>query len=170
MSPSPYAGFGDDQLYPHIKKYEDIRLNGITTFYETGKNMYYIRYADVLLSYAECLNELGNTPDAVVIVNTKIRKRAWGGTLPEDKAWASSMNQEEFRTAILDERMRELCFEGWRRFDLLRTDRFIDLISARNRWAKTNASISDKHKLYPIPIVEIKQNDFLTIEDQNPGY
>lgn len=170
LVPSVYAGFGEDQLLPHIKKYEDIRLNGTESFYNTGKNVYYIRYADILLSLAECMNETGNTTEAVAIVNDNIRTRAWGGTLPADKKWSSGISQGEFRTKIMDERMRELCFEGWRRFDLLRTDNFVPLISARNRWAKAAGSINEKHKLYPIPLVEIKQNTNLTNEDQNPGY
>lgn len=170
MVPSTYAGFGEDQLAPHIKKYEDIRLNGITTFYNTGKNVYYIRYADVLLSLAECLNEVGRTAEAVTIVNDQVRKRAWGGTLPEDKKWVGGMSQDEFRLKISDERMRELCFEGWRRFDLIRTNLFVQRISAYNRWANASASIAEKHKLYPIPIVEMKQNPNMASSSQNPGY
>lgn len=170
MIPSVYAGFGEDQLAPHIKKYEDIRLNGIETFYNSGKNVYYLRYADILLSLAECLNEVGRTPEAVNIVNEQIRKRAWGGTLPDDKKWAGGMSQEEFRTKISDERMRELCFEGWRRFDLIRTNQFVQRILTYNRWANVSATISEKHKRYPIPIIEMKQNPNLTSESQNPGY
>lgn len=170
LVPSVYAGFGEDQLLPHIKKYEDIRINTLKSFYNTGKNVYYLRYADILLSLAECMNEQGSTPGAVVLVNDNIRSRAWGGTLPADKKWQAGMSQSEFRVKIMDERMRELCFEGWRRLDLIRTNQFVPLISARNRWAKENATISEKHKLYPIPLVEIKQNIKLTEKDQNPGY
>jgi hypothetical protein len=170
MTPSIYAGFGEDQLSPHIKKYEDVRINGIKSFYNTGKNVYYVRYADVLLSLAECMNETGGTSAAVAIVNDNIRSRAWGGTLPADKKWPAGISKEEFRTRIMDERMRELCFEGWRRFDLLRTNNFIPLISTRNRWANASGTLAEKHKLYPIPLVEIKQNSNLTNADQNPGY
>ena len=170
ITPSPYAGFGDDQLLPHIKKYEDIRINNIASFYTSGKNIYYIRYADILLSAAECMNELDNTAGAVSIVNDNIRKRAWGGILPNDKKWSEGMSQTEFRSNILNERMRELCFEGWRRFDLIRTNQFTTLISQRNRWAKANGTVNDHHKLLPIPLIEIKQNPNLSLEDQNPGY
>jgi hypothetical protein len=170
MTPSAYAGFGDDQLYPHIKKYEDIRLNGTKSFYNTGKNMYYVRYADVLLLLAECLNELNRTTEAVDIVNNFVRSRAWGGTLPDNKKWDGGMSQDEFRVMILDERMRELCFEGWRRFDLIRTRNLLSLIPARNKWAQQSGTISDIHYRLPIPIIEIKQNPNLSPEDQNNGY
>lgn len=170
MIPSTYAGFGEDQLAPHIKKYEDIRLNGTESFYNTGKNVYYVRYADVLLSLAECLNEVGRTSEAVTIVNDQVRKRAWGGTLPEDQKWLGGMTKDEFRTKISDERMRELCFEGWRRFDLIRTNQFVQRISTYNKWANASASIQQKHKLLPIPLVEMKQNPNMTSSSQNPGY
>ncbi len=168
--PSPFAGFGDDQLWPHIKKYEDKRIDGIQSFYESGKNMYYLRYADILLSLAECMNETGETANAVNLINNQIRRRAWGGNLPNERKWDTGISQEEFRVKIMDERMRELCFEGWRRFDLLRTGNFIPLILQRNRWAKENATLSQTHTLYPIPSIEIKLNPEINDTDQNPGY
>ena len=80
------------------------------------------------------------------------------------------MSQDEFRTSILDERMRELCFEGWRRFDLLRTGQFVPLISERNRWAREGGNLSEFHEAFPIPLIEIKQNPELSDSDQNSGY
>ncbi|WP_455672983.1 RagB/SusD family nutrient uptake outer membrane protein [Phocaeicola sp.] len=164
-----------DELEPHIKKFEDYRTDnhsgfGFNNMWNSGKNFSVIRYADVLLSHAECLNELGQTSEAVNIVNNQIRSRAWGGELPADKKWNTGMGKEEFRDKIMDERFRELCFEGWRRIDLLRTDKFIKLVKERNRWAKESGTIQDFHKRYPIPDTEIKTNDAFSTDDQNPGY
>lgn len=164
-----------DELEPHIKKFEDYRTDALSGFgfnnmWNSGKNFSMIRYADVLLLHAECLNELGQTAEAVNIVNNQIRNRAWGGKLPENKKWSTAMGKEEFRDKIMDERMRELCFEGWRRIDLLRTDKFIELVKKRNRWANESGTIQDFHKRYPIPDTEIKTNDAFSPEDQNPGY
>lgn len=164
------SGFGGDELDPHIKKYEDIRLDNNNSFWYSGKNIYYLRYADVLLSYAECLNETGATGQAVDIVNSTVRTRAWGGTLPDNMKWSNGMSQDEFRTKIMDERMRELCFEGWRRIDLIRTGKFVELIKARNKWAKESNTIQDFHTRFPIPLAEIQQNDDISDADQNPGY
>ncbi|MBD1424484.1 RagB/SusD family nutrient uptake outer membrane protein [Sphingobacterium arenae] len=163
-----------DELDPHIKKYEDPRTDilsglGINNMWNSGKNFAVIRYADVLLLHAECLNELGQTAEAINIVNDEIRTRAWGGTLPEDKKWGA-LSPDDFRAKIMDERMRELCFEGWRRIDLLRTGQFVTLVKERNKWAKESGTIQDFHKRYPIPDTEIKTNDAFTEEDQNPGY
>jgi hypothetical protein len=111
--------WGADELDPHIKKYEDRRLDKFTSttlatdatsgrsIYWSGKNYPLIRFADVLLCYAECLNELGNTTDAMTVVN-RVRMRAWGGILPADKEW-TGLSQDQFRVNIMDERMRELC-------------------------------------------------------------
>lgn len=164
-----------DELDPHIKKYEDFRTDilsglGINNMWNCGKNFTMIRYADVLLLHAECLNELGQTAEAVTIVNDQIRTRAWGGNLPDHLKWNTGMSKDQFRDKMMDERMRELCFEGWRRIDLLRTDKFVQLVKERNRWAKESGTIQDFHKRYPIPDTEIKTNEAFSPDDQNPGY
>jgi starch-binding outer membrane protein, SusD/RagB family len=163
--PSPSGG---DELDPHIKKFEDIRVQGSQSFWYSGKNKPYMRYADVLLCYAEVLNELGQTSDAEGYVN-QVRTRAFGGTLPAGMAW-SGLSQQQFRDQVLDERMRELAFEGWRRMDLIRTGKLVQLVGTRNKWAQQNGTIADFHNRYPIPLGEIKLNDDISPEDQNPGY
>jgi len=61
---------------------------------------------------------------------------------------------------LLDERARELCFEGWRRNDLIRFGKWED------KWGvKTDADV--RHRVLPIPKTEIDTNPLLT---QNPGY
>jgi len=168
--------WGADELDPHIKKWEDMRTDAILgtsqaptkSMYLAGKNYLMLRFADILLLYAECLNELGQTGDAVNIVN-QVRERAWGGALPAAYRW-SSMSAEEFRTQIMDERIRELCFEGWRRMDLIRTGKFVELIRQRNKWAAQSGTIQPFHMRYPIPDSEIRNNADISAEDQNPGY
>jgi hypothetical protein len=122
------------------------------------------------LCYAECLNELGKTSDAVTLVNSTVRARAFGGTVPAGLGWDPGMSQDAFRTNILDERMRELCFEGWRRMDLIRTGKFVELAKARNKWTKQSGTIQAFNALYPIPLTETLQNPDIPATDQNPGY
>ena len=173
--------WGADELDPHVKKYEDRRLDKFTSpaqavdattarsFFYSGKNYMFIRFADVLLCYAECLNELDDTPGAITVVN-RVRTRAWGGTLPADKQW-SGLSKDQFRINILDERMRELCFEGWRRMDLIRTGEFVNLIKERNPWTKAKGTISNFNVRWPIPESELKNNPNMDVtKDQNPGY
>lgn len=158
-----------DELEPHTKKYEDIRTQGKQNFWNCGGLIYFLRLSDILLCKAECLNELGQTAEAMTLVNTTVRKRAFGGTLPAGKEW-SGLSKDQFKVKIMDERMRELGFEGWRRMDLIRTGNFVNYVKERNPWAKASGTIAEFHKLFPIPESEIKQNELINDEDQNPGY
>ena len=166
-------GEDHDELKPHVKKYEDFRTDqhsglGLNNMWNSGKNIPMLRYADVLLSYAECLNELNRTSEAVEVVN-QVRNRAWGFNLPDDMKWGN-MTADEFRVRIMDERMRELFGENWRRFDLIRTGKFVEYVKERNKWAKRSGTIDAHNMRYPIPNEEIEQNEDMTSEDQNEGY
>ncbi|GEP93244.1 Starch-binding associating with outer membrane [Chitinophaga terrae (ex Kim and Jung 2007)] len=162
-----------DELLPHVKKYEDFRTDKHTDFkvnnmWNSGKNIPVLRLADIKLCYAECLNELGRTAEAMTVVN-EVRTRAWGGVLPEERKW-KGMSADAFRTAIMDERMRELFAEDWRKIDLLRTGKFIQLVKARNKWTAQSGTIKDFNLLLPIPDTEMRLNEDLKPSDQNPGY
>lgn len=167
-------GEDHDELAPHIKKYEDFRTDshsglGLNNMWYSGKNIPFLRLANAMLLYAECLNELGQTSDAVGVVN-QVRTRAWDFNLPADKAWSTGMSKEKFREEIMTERVRELFGERWRKFDLVRTDNFVKLVGERNKWAKRSGTISEFNKVWPIPLSEIDQNDDITTADQNKGY
>lgn len=162
-----------DELKPHVKKYEDFRTdkhtdNKINNEWNSGKNIPILRLADIKLCYAECLNELNKTGDAVAVVN-EVRTRAWGGTLPSDKRW-NVISQSDFRNNIQDERIRELFAENWRRIDLIRTGKFVERIKKYNKWAAQSGTIQAFNMLYPIPDSELKLNTEITPKDQNPGY
>ncbi len=79
-----------------------------------------LRYSDVLLMYAEALNELNNGPTQEAINAVKeVRKRAFSGD--ETKAAAGiPTTHDDFLTFIQQERKLELAFEGLRRTDLTR--------------------------------------------------
>ncbi|MEG2598708.1 MAG: RagB/SusD family nutrient uptake outer membrane protein [Muribaculaceae bacterium] len=170
-----WEGLGEDhdELKPHLKKYEDFRTDqhsglGINNMWNCGKNIPVLRFANALLLYAECLNETGSTPEAIEIVN-RVRTRAWDNNLPTDKRW-SSMSKDEFRIKIMDERIRELIGEKWRKIDLVRTGNYVKLVKERNKWTKRAGLIADHNTVWPIPATEIEQNEDMTPEDQNEGY
>lgn len=167
-------GEDHDELLPHIKKYEDFRTDshsglGLNNMWYSGKNIPFLRLGNAILLYAECLNETGNTPEAVEQVN-RVRRRAWENNLPADKAWASGMSQSQFRDEILTERVRELFGERWRKFDLVRTGKFVELTRERNKWTKRSGTIAEYNSVWPIPLTEIDQNDDISQSDQNEGY
>ncbi len=157
------AGFGDDQLDPHIKKYEDNRIEDVYSIWYAGKNIYYLRYADVLLLQAECKARLGKKDEAVALVN-QVRKRGFGENWTDAQAWTSYSIE-----TLMDERTREFCCEEWRRIDLKRSGLFIARVKKYNKWAKENNTLDEHHLLYPFPQTETKINPNLS-GVQNPGY
>jgi len=115
--------------------------------------------------YAEAANELNDVTTALTNLN-KIRQRAGLGKWEDVRGGIPS--QDELRTEIMMERMRELGFEGWRWFDLKRTGTLLNTVKANNPDAAPN--IQSRHLLYPIPAKEFENNPKLTPKDQNEGY
>ena len=114
-----------------------------------------IRLADVILLYAEALNENGASPEAVLDQLDPIRIRA--GLAPLDHTVLNT--PALVRQAIQDERRLEMAFEGHRWFDLVRTNS-VD--------AEMGETINPNYHVFPIPISEIlASNQVIT---QNPGY
>ncbi len=124
-----------------------------------GNDIAVIRYADVLLSRAEALNELNGPNQETLDLIQQVRNRA-GLTTPLKLADYST--KEKLRDRILDERGWELFGERSRRQDLLRMDKFVSYAKARGI-----AIADDHHKLFPIPQTEINANPLC---EQNPGY
>lgn len=148
-------------FYPVARKYLDPSLCGQ---FNSEVNWMILRYADVLLMYAEALNEVGGpSKDAYDAIN-EVRRRARGVGTPNAQPEAvlpdlKDLSQEEFRQAVAQERNWELCFEGHRRWDLLRTGKFIEVMKANGKNATT------ANLLFPIPQTELTINPNLT---QNP--
>lgn len=106
-------------LWPITLKYFDFENESIGLSRSSCDNIVY-RYGGVLLMYAECLNETGNTTDAVTYLNM-IRTRAG---IPDTEASTTA----EVRLAIEDECLLELSFEGARWYNLVRTDRINEVM------------------------------------------
>lgn len=130
----------------------------ISPDYDTNPaNFPVLRYADVLLMWAEALNELGKTDQAEGPLN-EVRERAGLDDL-------NGLTQEQCRTRIIHERRMELAFEGQRWFDLIRINNGQYALDFLHSIGKTNAS--SKYLLLPIPQKERDANPNLT---QNTGY
>lgn len=143
---------------PCIDKYWDPNPCGAA---QARNNFMVIRYADVLLMYAEATNEInGPTTEAYAAIN-QVRARARNGNPTAEPQDLIGLTQSQFRDSVLQERGRELCFEGHRRWDLLRTGNYISALQASGKQAQA------KNLLYPLPQNERDVNSALT---QNPGY
>jgi hypothetical protein len=105
-----------------------VESNANTTF--NGNDIILARYADILLMSAEALNEAnsGPTTEAVDDMN-EVRTRAGLSDLPSEDL----TNQEAFRNAILRERGWELYFEGLRRYDLMRMNKWQEALTGAGK-------------------------------------
>jgi starch-binding outer membrane protein, SusD/RagB family len=152
----------DTTFLPHIYKYRPTNRPG-----PFDNNWPIYRYADVLLMYAEALNELGRSAEAIQYVN-QVRARARKGTGNENRAQPADlppMGQAETREAIFQERHWELAFEGKRWFDMVRRGAEYFLAAEAQDPTATDPQATDM--LWPIPQAQIDLNPQLT---QNPGY
>lgn len=151
--------------------FKDSRIAIIKYWDRTGKQMLdhdglnfpVFRYADVLLMYAEALNEWKGEPteEAYIALN-EVRKRAGVDEV-------EGLNYKQFQSFIRDERARELCYEGHRRFDLVRWGILVETVKKVSKEinSKGGEYVSEAHNLCPIPQTEIIKNANL---EQNPGY
>ncbi|MBO4341039.1 MAG: RagB/SusD family nutrient uptake outer membrane protein [Bacteroidales bacterium] len=143
-------------------------------------NWYVLRYADVLLLYAEALAESGGSvpAEAVEAVN-QVRRRGFGEdqNTPSDKAdLPIGIGFEDFRQAVRDERSYELAFEGHRRQDLVRWGIYYETVmdtylksvdwheAAPQYFIGALYTVKGKNELLPIPLHDIdlcgfEQND-----------
>lgn len=137
-------------------KFVDFSAKDVT---DMDNNFTAIRYADVLLMYAEALNETGKTTDGQVYLNM-VRKRA--GLSPLE-----GLSKSDFSLALEKERRVEFLFEGQRWFDLVRTGRAITVMNKYFTDNKLSFTIENYKLLMPIPQREMDIDPNLA---QNPGY
>lgn len=123
-----------------------------------GTDHLVMRYADVLLKYAEALNESGGT-DAAQYLNM-VRNRA-------GLANTTASSQNELRTAIELERRLEFIGEGHRWFDLLRTGKAVETMNSWFAANSKNITINENNLVLPIPQ---SQRDTDPELSQNTGY
>jgi hypothetical protein len=154
-------------LQPVVTKHYQIDLG--TGFLKTGLNTTILRFSDILLTYAEAVNEADGSASAEAyeaLNRVRRRARAVGTAFAQPEAVypdiaAGSLNKEQFRDAILLERAREFVGEGERRHDLNRHGLF--LTNARSR----GLNPPDGYELFPIHFSHILLNPLI---EQNDPY
>lgn len=155
------AGAGLVTFRPHWFKYFD--PSAITNLGEGTLNFPIVRFADVLLAYAEAENEINGPSAAALDAINQVRRRAYGKSIntPDATIDLGGITQDSLRNALLGERRWEFGFEDQRWFDLTRTGKLLSTMKAKG------AAIQDYDTLYPIPQRERDVNKQLT---QNGGY
>ena len=148
-------------------------------------NWYILRYADVLLLYAEAINERDSGPNAAAYAAVNmVRRRGFGKPVEAASAECDleeGLSYEYFQEAVRRERAYELAFEGHRRQDLVRWGIYYESIQKTaeelEMWLPGTKAIGyyicadytrkNKHELMPIPLQEVDMADNFK---QNPGW
>ena len=148
-------------------------------------NIRLIRYSDVLLMYAEALNENGKPGTALPYLN-EVRRRA-RATNPVDprrdkQAYIPATNanslpditetgKEALREIIWHERRCELAMEGWRRDDLMRQKRFGTVMRAyAEKYATSKGANFSDDRDYLLPVPQGERDKSNGVLSQNPGF
>lgn len=140
-------------------KFWDLQANDRNS----GKDLYFQRYADVLLILAEALNEQGRSADALTWIN-KVRLEHGGLTTP-----LSGLSQDQVKQQLMKERAVEFAGEFHRKWDLGRWGKLVDAVkSVAVDNPKGAANIKPEYALFPIPDAEIIKNP--NLKPQNEGY
>jgi hypothetical protein len=129
FDPRPGSGTPDEVRIMNVgnmtgflsKKYSNIEDLAAPEL--SGQNYIILRYADVLLMYAEAKNEISGPDQSIYDAVNDIRNRVG---LPDLTA---GLSKEEMREKIRHERMIELALEGWRFYDIRRWDIAQDLMT-----------------------------------------
>ncbi|WP_308587674.1 RagB/SusD family nutrient uptake outer membrane protein [uncultured Parabacteroides sp.] len=176
-----YSGYDNFSLQHSRKQYPDWSRRPIGDLLNTDWTFYHIRYADVLLMYAECLIETGDDKQKAVDLINQVRHRAFVTTSPtdsyaklrkfnltDDKRVTEDIFNAKYKVKVSDdlqkalrhERRVELGCEGLRLYDLLRWGVFIPTMqafgqTAEGKYSGAGTHVTDKTYPYPIPQNEI---------------
>lgn len=150
----------------YIRGYVERETGG--GYLDSGADWYVLRFADILLMYAEALNEANQGPngEAYTSINM-VRQRAGLDVL-------AGLNYDTFKAAVYNEERLESPFEGHRWFNLLRTGKALEVMNSKVSQGAGSATIGISipikpyQLLYPIPaIVVTTSSPAIT---QNEGY
>jgi len=147
---------------------------GAISRWRTSVNFPLVRYADILLMKAEIINHLyGPTIDALDAIN-QVRNRAEASDVQDLLvSEGKSLTQENLFQTLIDERSRELCFEGHRRFDLVRWGILLETMRNQNELIRNHPdydsskdefltypgnAAGERHDVFPVPNDEITLN------------
>src|SRR5699024_6773120 len=179
-----YAGNNNSKSGYLVKKFAPKLDDFNSDISNTGLNIIVLRYAEVLLTYAEAKIELNEIDQSVYEAINKVRDRA--GMPPLDQSKYSG--QQEMREAVRHERRVELAMEGLRWFDIQRWEigdtvmngqtygarlGTVDSETGKVTWSDERIEVENrvfdpsKNYLWPVPQSERDINDKL---EQNPGY
>jgi hypothetical protein len=164
-------GSGSPLIFtPEVKNIEtgsNLEVTGIrplkyapdfSNLFSPDNDLVYFRLSDVLLMKAEAILRGGTPTNAGTYGNSAL---SIVNAIRTDPSRGATILSSIDLNSLLDERGRELWWEGWRRQDLIRFKKFLSSFQEKNY-------VSDsKYLLFPIPDDQLAVNPYLK---QNPGY
>lgn len=182
------ANYDDLDITPEegeIEPYILLEANPTPNRNFTGVNFPVLRYSDILLMAAEVENELNGPTATAIGYLDEVRARA--GLIPIEATGRAGVvaSTELFFNELVDERLRELCYEGLRKRDLIRWELLgtkLDLLNAtiignpdysptnenHNAFLRSGQFFDEtKHMSLPYPQQEVNINNLL---DQKPEW
>jgi len=167
-----FSGTPSDQFLAFTTKYMDVTD---PTTGNADSPWPFLRLADIYLIYAEAKNELGDAATALSFLQ-KVQKRSNANqrTTEELRTLIDPSNElsekELLRSAIIEERAKELACEGDRRWDIIRWGIYLNAMNAieGNDDAGVSKSRLSRNLLFPLPAQEINTNK--AINENNPGW
>lgn len=157
--------YGQQETFLRKYTHDGLIFSGPETFEGGDINYRVLRYADILLLYAETLNELGRTGDAYTYIQM-VRNRAKLKNLLTEKP---GMNKTQMQDQIAHERLLEFSVEGQRIHDLIRWGWFYKA----DKLTQLKAADSDFNtwkpgkEYLPIPLFELNANNKLSPNSAN---
>lgn len=154
-----------NQTQNYIAKYTLANTGGDP--FVCGINYHIIRFADVLLMYAECLANTGSIPAAAAQVQ-RVRDRA---NLPDREAEFAAYSLTQFMDQLAHERVTELAIEGLRWYDIKRWGWLDDATKLNELKANDTDfdSYAPNRKYQPLPQTELDRNPNLDGNSANQG-
>ncbi len=132
-----------------------IRMTGKYPSESTTDNMKIIRYAEVILTYAEAMAQTGKPDVALTYLNM----------IPANRN--ATVYTEATLDNILQERRKEIAMQGQRFYDLMRYEQEIPYVDPGQTFDKAGIPFGDPDLAFPIPQTEISANSSI---EQNEGY
>lgn len=156
------------------KKGLDYSINSANV-YDAGTDWVEIRYAEVLMNYGECANEVGKSDEALQVLYD-IRKRA--GITPGNNYGITATSQSEIRQAYIDERFIEFAYEGkrwadlrrWKRYDILNTFKYRSVLYPVIKDQNNIAGFDWKKEMYDPEVRKLFRFDYIECVDGDKQY
>ncbi len=155
---------GSEQFFAFTTKYSQQVTDN--TLVRTDANYPFLRFADVVLIFAEAANELTPMSTEALDALNAVRTRSNASL----RTAAMFTTKAALRSAIIEERAMELAMEGDRRWDLIRWGIYLQAMNALEGTDEVGnvKQRSNKHLLFPIPTLEVLTNK--GISGNNPGW